>query len=91
MLFWGTGVAGKVKLFLLSSSVLQISDFFAPVVCLKFSAELLDFPKGSLVHGRFSKLVFFRGKIVENSYFVMMITSSLHNLNETSGLLYIKK
>ena len=91
LLFCGRGVAGKVKLFLLSCSVLPISDIFAPVVCLNFSAELLDFPKCSLVHGRFSKLVFFGGKIVENSYFVMMMTSSLHNLNATSGLLYIKK
>lgn len=49
---WEKGVTGKVKLFLLLSSVCPVLDFILFYFLLrKFSAVLPDFHKGTVVHG----------------------------------------
>lgn len=61
LLLWGRGDSDTAKLFLLPSSMCKISFFFfsIKVVCLNFSAELLDFHKVTLVSGWLSKSVLF--------------------------------
>lgn len=83
---WGRDDAGRVKLFLLLSSVCTILDFFTPMAYWNFSAGLLNFHKGTLVHGQLSKLVFFWGKMVENSYFTILLTALLCGLSLDSHL-----
>lgn len=73
----GRSSAGKVKLYLLPSSVFLVSDFLDPVICWNFSAGHLDFHKDSLVCGDCLNQRSFGGKRVENSYFTIMMTSLL--------------
>ena len=67
-----TSNVGKIKLFLLPFSWCPLLIFFSPsVMCWSFSAKLpklLDFPKGNVMRGQLSKLVFLRGAAVENSF-----------------------
>lgn len=93
MLLWEEGSAGKVKLFLLSSSIFLVSDFLDPVVCWNFSAGPLDFHKDSLVCGRLSKSVFFWEEESRKSLFGHNdgITPLSLNLNATSSFLHIKE
>lgn len=91
LLLWEKGYAGKVKLFLLPSSVFLVSDFLDPVVCWNFSAGPLDFHKDFLICGWFSESVFFWGEdrkplFCHNDD----ITTLSLNLNAISSFLYIK-
>lgn len=74
MLSWRRADMGKVKLFLLPSSMYPISLFFAPTVCWNFTG-LLDLPKGTVILGWLSELVFFVRKMAENSYFSILMMS----------------
>lgn len=64
---------GKEVIVLLLSLLCPISDIFSPSVYWNFSTELLNFHKGTPVHGWLSQSVFFQRKVVENSYFTMII------------------
>lgn len=70
---WVKDDIGKVKLFLLFSSMCLISDFFVPIVCWKFFIELQDCHKGIFIMGHCQVHCSLEETIVENScYFVDM-------------------
>lgn len=77
----GRSTAGKVKLFLLSS-VHPILDFLFFIYFLFYFGDILelrwtpDSHRITLICERLSKLVFFRGKVVEN-YSTTLLTSLL--------------
>ena len=74
VLCWGRADMGKVKLFFLPSSMHPISLFFAPTVCWNFTG-LLDLHKSTIIIGWLSELVLFGHKMVENSYFTILMMS----------------
>ena len=74
---WERNDAGKVKLFLLPSSICPILDFFVAVLTLYwiFSIRLFTFHKDTLICGWLPNLLFFWRKTAENSCSALLIMS----------------
>lgn len=78
---WSRADAGNLKLFLIPSSMHQISGFcfihfFAPTLCWITITKILNFQKVTLIQEFLSILVSFWRKTVGNSYFDIFLMTS---------------